>query len=516
MTDSASFDVVVPTTGRDALRDLLLALAAQRCPLPGRVLLVDDRRRATLPLLGELPPALRGRVRVLAGEGRGPAAARNRGWRTSDAEWVAFLDDDVLPDPDWSVALADDLASLPAAAGGSQGRVQVPLPPDRPASDWERDVAGLRGARWITADMAYRRCLLEQLGGFDERFAHAYREDADLALRAQALGWTLHRGGRRVRHPVGSASFWVSVRRQRGNGDDALMRRLHGRGWRERSGQAGGRFPRHLATTSAFAATVGLGAVGSMRGNRRGGRAMRRAAGLSAALAGGQFAELAWARIAPGPRTAGEIARMLLTSAAIPFAAVYHRLRGELRWRKARPLPGRLHALPAAILFDRDGTLVEDVPYNGDPSRVRPMPGAREALCALRAAGVPLAVVSNQSGIARGLLDERQLRAVNRRIEELLGPFELWLCCPHGPEDGCDCRKPRPGSIRRAAELLGVPVSRCAVVGDIGSDMLAAIAAGARGVLVPTSCTRWEEVAAAPEVAWSLPAAVSLLLGEAA
>ena len=164
------------------------------------------------------------------------------------------------------------------------------------------------------------------------------------------------------------------------------------------------------------------------------------------------------------------------------------------------------------MLFDRDGTLVRDVPYNGDPALVEPMPGAREALDRLRAAGIPTAVVSNQSGIARGLLTRAQVDAVNARVEEVLGPLGPFFVCEHGPEDGCGCRKPRPGMVLAAAAALGVAPARCAVVGDIGADVGAARAAGARPVLVPTPVTRREEVEDAPEVAPDLPGAVALLL----
>lgn len=165
-----------------------------------------------------------------------------------------------------------------------------------------------------------------------------------------------------------------------------------------------------------------------------------------------------------------------------------------------------------AVLVDRDGTLVVDVPYNGDPARVQAMPGARSALDRLRRRGLPLAVVSNQSGIARGQLTPAQVKAVNARVEELLGPFEGFWICPHGPDDGCACRKPRPGLVQAAAAALGVDTAACAVVGDIGADVEAALAAGARPVLVPTPVTRPAEVAAAPEVAADLGAAVDLLL----
>lgn len=165
-----------------------------------------------------------------------------------------------------------------------------------------------------------------------------------------------------------------------------------------------------------------------------------------------------------------------------------------------------------AVLLDRDGTLVEDVPYNGDPDKVRPMPGARAALDRLRAAGLKLAVVTNQSGLARGLFTERQLDRVHRRIETLLGPFDSWLVCPHDDGDGCACRKPAPGLVHAAAEALGTVPARCVLIGDIGRDVTAALAAGATGLLVPTPVTRTEEIAAAPWVASDLPSAVAELL----
>ncbi|MEU4401764.1 HAD-IIIA family hydrolase [Micromonospora orduensis] len=165
-----------------------------------------------------------------------------------------------------------------------------------------------------------------------------------------------------------------------------------------------------------------------------------------------------------------------------------------------------------AVLLDRDGTLIEDVPYNGDPEKVRPVPGARAALDRLRAAGLRLAVVTNQSGLARGYFTEEQMRAVHARVEELLGHFDAWLVCPHDDADGCDCRKPAPGLVHAAAEQLGTSASRCVMVGDIGRDVAAALAAGAAGVLVPTPVTRPEEVAAAGWVAADLPSAAREIL----
>ncbi|MEU9887778.1 HAD-IIIA family hydrolase [Sphaerisporangium sp. NPDC051011] len=168
--------------------------------------------------------------------------------------------------------------------------------------------------------------------------------------------------------------------------------------------------------------------------------------------------------------------------------------------------------MTAAVLFDRDGTLVIDVPYNADPGRVTPLPGVREALDRLRAASIPIGVVSNQAGIARGLITPAALDAVNARVEELLGPFDIWAVCPHDDGDGCGCRKPAPGLILRAAGVLGVTPRDCVVIGDIGGDMEAARAAGARGILVPTPQTLPAETADARETAPDLDAAVDMAL----
>ncbi|MDQ2681135.1 MAG: HAD family hydrolase [Candidatus Eremiobacteraeota bacterium] len=136
------------------------------------------------------------------------------------------------------------------------------------------------------------------------------------------------------------------------------------------------------------------------------------------------------------------------------------------------------------MFFDRDGTLIEDVAYNGNPDLVVPAPGARDALNRLRAAGIPVAVVSNQSGVGRGMITIAQVQAVNCRVDELLGPFAGWFYCPHAPEDECECRKPKPKLIFDAAASLGVSPECCVMVGDKPSDMEAAKNAGAIGLLI--------------------------------
>jgi histidinol-phosphate phosphatase family protein len=488
--------VVIPTVGRPSLAVMLRALADGTGPLPEAVIVVDDR-----PSGAQLAPTLSGidlpGLTVLRSGGGGPARARNVGWRRARTPWVSFLDDDVVPDHDWRHMLETDLAGLADDVAGSQGRVRVPLPPDRRPNDWERATAGLAGASWITADMTYRRSALAAVGGFDERFPRAFREDADLALRVMSASGRLVTGERWITHPVRPAEFIVSVRQQAGNADDVLMWRLHGRSWRQAAGAGRGRRRRHLAITAGAAAALGLLVAGRPR---------TAAVAAAAALAG--VGEFAAARIAPGPRTFDEVSKMLVTSALIPVAATWHTSRGLWRHRSATAWKG----VPDLVLFDRDGTLVHDVAYNADPTLVRPVEAAYQALSRLRAAGVRTGVITNQSGVARGLVTPEQLTAVNTRVDELLGPFDVWEVCPHGPEDGCGCRKPQPGMVEHACRALEVEPSRSMVVGDIASDVKAAEAAGAVGVLVPTAATRRAEVDEARHVYPDLLTAVDRVL----
>lgn len=294
---------------------------------PGRILVVDDRRDSVQPL--DVGGDLVDELKVLQGAGAGPAAARNVGWKASEAPWVVFVDDDVVPTESWLRDLEDDLMSAPLDVVAVQGRVTVPLPADRRPTDWERNVTGLETARWITADMAVRRSALEKVGGFDERFPRAYREDADLALRLQQEGGKLAVGRRRVVHPVRKAPWWISVRLQAGNRDDALMAALHGPGWQGAAGAPPGRRRRHLATTaSGLAALAGLG--------------LRRPALAWGGLAGWVVgtAELAVARVLPGPRTPAEVGAMVATSVALPPVATWHTLAGLASRRRLLKQPG--------------------------------------------------------------------------------------------------------------------------------------------------------------------------------
>jgi HAD superfamily hydrolase (TIGR01662 family) len=570
-----SYSVVIPTLGRPSLQTCLRALADGSGPAARQIVVVDDRPPPAGGSPLPVPEELADRTLVLTSGGAGPAAARNVGWQAADTEWIAFLDDDTVPGPTWARDLAADLARAEFDVAGVQGRISVPLPAGRPPTDWERGTAGLADALWITADMAYRRTALEEVHGFDERFRRAYREDADIAIRMIDAGWYLEKGQRTTVHPVRPADFWASVRAQAGNSDDVLMRRLHGPDWRLRCGAPPGRLARHLAVTAAAAAcaaSVGLRAkrtaavtaalwlagVGEfawarIRSGPRDRREITTMTVTSALIPFMATAHrvrglLAHRGARPWPDSHGSarswtsreeedglnrlprVTRSTMETAATvqedigvrPPASksasasdgtggpwVFLRESAE-----TRPDPPLTADVPSAVLFDRDGTLVDDVPYNGDPDAVRLRPGAAEAVRTLRKHGIAVGVVTNQSGVARGLLTRSQVEAVNRRVDELVGPLDVWVVCPHGPDDVCRCRKPAPGLVLAAADALGVDPSTVVVVGDIGADMLAAESAGARGILVPNAATLPQESALALCKARDLVEATSLLTPE--
>jgi D-glycero-D-manno-heptose 1,7-bisphosphate phosphatase len=156
-----------------------------------------------------------------------------------------------------------------------------------------------------------------------------------------------------------------------------------------------------------------------------------------------------------------------------------------------------------AVFIDRDGTLTEEVGYVNHPSRLRLLPRAGEAIRRLNAAGVAAVVVTNQAGVARGYFSETVLHAVNESLRDQLARAGARLdglyTCLHHPSEGeppyhaqCDCRKPRPGLLLRAAGDLGLDLARCTMVGDKASDLVAARAVGVDAVLVLTGYGRGE------------------------
>jgi D-glycero-D-manno-heptose 1,7-bisphosphate phosphatase len=195
--------------------------------------------------------------------------------------------------------------------------------------------------------------------------------------------------------------------------------------------------------------------------------------------------------------------------------------------------PRRGPGSPAAFL-DRDGTIIEDLGYLGDPDGIRIIPGSIEALQALQRAGYRLVLVTNQAGVARGLISEADVRRVNARLAARLAeagvPLHGIYYCPHHPEHGppeyrrdCGCRKPKPGMIHQAMRELDLDPARSVVIGDHSTDAaLSQAFPGMRAILVRTGHgeEEWEKIQAGalarPEhVAADLRDAVTWFLAQA-
>jgi D-glycero-D-manno-heptose 1,7-bisphosphate phosphatase len=143
-----------------------------------------------------------------------------------------------------------------------------------------------------------------------------------------------------------------------------------------------------------------------------------------------------------------------------------------------------------AVFLDRDGTINEEVEYLDDPDELRLIPGAAEAIHFLNQAGVPAIVVTNQAGVGRGYFSEARVEAIHQQLAKQLAAHDARLdaiyYCPHHPDEGCDCRKPKPGMLKGAAREHGLDLSRSFAVGDKVSDLEAGRRAGCRTVLVLT------------------------------
>jgi D-glycero-D-manno-heptose 1,7-bisphosphate phosphatase len=174
------------------------------------------------------------------------------------------------------------------------------------------------------------------------------------------------------------------------------------------------------------------------------------------------------------------------------------------------------------VILDRDGVINEDrVDFVRSPEQWVPVPGSLEAIARLCAAGVRVAVATNQSGIGRGLYDEAALGAIHRRMESEIarhgGHLDRIVYCPHHPDDGCSCRKPRSGLLEQLASAYGRRLTGVPCIGDARRDLEAAAAVGARPILVLSGKGR-DTLAAfgdpPPEYYSDLSEAVDRLLGD--
>ena len=171
-----------------------------------------------------------------------------------------------------------------------------------------------------------------------------------------------------------------------------------------------------------------------------------------------------------------------------------------------------------AVFIDRDGTIMEDRDYCSDPSEVKLFPGASEALRRLKSNGFKLVIITNQSGIGRGLFTLDQYRAVEAEVLGQLGAdlIDATYFCPHLPGQHCSCRKPATGMILEATREYQIDLSRSFLVGDKDVDIDCARSAGVRSIRVKTGPQRHTSDSTADWVAENLPAAVEIILNTTA
>jgi len=313
--------VVVPTYRRPQLLARCLAALLEQDFDRDRfeILVCDDgpdlaTRNLILALrLREPGPQLR---YVPVTETQGPAGARNRGWRLARGQIVAFTDDDVIPDRRW---LSAGVAALDAQrAVAVAGRIVVPLPES--PTDYELDAAGLEQAEFATANCFVRRAALEAIGGFDERYTAAWREDSDLQFSILQAGGIVGKAPAAiVVHPVRPAPWGISLLQARKSQFEALLYKKHRRLYRERI----------VATPWNYYAIAACGVMG-LAAWASGARATALVSGALWLFLTLRFAAL---RLRGTRRTLAHIVEMACTSALIPPLAILWRLYGAFKFR---------------------------------------------------------------------------------------------------------------------------------------------------------------------------------------
>lgn len=325
MTPAPLVSVVVPTCGRPTLLQRCLQ-ALMRQTLPGdayEIVVTDDgHSEETRTLVARIDAVNPGGPRVRYVRSRaprsGPATARNAGWHSAHAPVIAFTDDDTIPSREW---LREGLRALQPGVAAVTGRTHVPLPPA--PTDWERNTAGLERGEFITANCFVRREVLEDAGGFDERYRRPWREDSDLHFTILERGLRIEQAPLAlVIHPVREAPWGVSARIQQNVYFDALLFKKHPQLYRTRI--SSGPPLRYYFAVGALAVGI-IGAIG----------------GMPFVAAGGLGAWLLWTlgftayRLRGASLSPRHIAEMLYTSAVIPPLALYWRIAGALRFKVA-------------------------------------------------------------------------------------------------------------------------------------------------------------------------------------
>lgn len=317
--------IVVPTYKRaDLLKSCLAALLAQDFdPTAYEIIVADDAGcNSTRQLVASLADCdatgcRKPYLRYMPVTGaHGPAAARNLGWRAARGAIIAFTDDDCLPAPGW---LRAGLAAFEDGVAAVSGRIIVPLS-SRP-TDYEQNVAWLANAEFATANCFCRRDVLAAIGGFDERFTAAWREDSDLHFALLERAWPIaHAPAAIVTHPVRPGNWGISIKQQRKSKYNALLYKKHPAAYRQHI---------HPVTPWHY-----YGIVGALLAALAGALAGRGALSLGS-LAAWLFltGRFCIRRLRHTSRAPSHISEMLVTSALIPPLAIFWRVRGAVAFR---------------------------------------------------------------------------------------------------------------------------------------------------------------------------------------
>ncbi|SOD79353.1 glycosyltransferase family 2 protein [Spirosoma fluviale] len=314
--------VIIPTYKRPALlRNCLIALTQQTLSKETfEVVVVDDgNESAVAELVQEVAKQTGLKARYLGQQKRqGPAAARNAGWRSARTPFIAFTDDDCLPQPAW---LSTALVQFIRGAQVLTGRVTMPMP-EQP-SHHDKTTALLETAEFVTANLFCRKTVLEQVGGFDERFDIAWREDSDLHFKIIKAGIPiLPCPDAVIVHPIRSAPWYAPLRDERKNRYDALLFKEHPVLFRERIPAYKWLVIRYYVSVASL--LVGL--IGLLIGNSQ-------VVGLGFSLWLLLTLALINERLDNQPITGTTLKAALITSLVTPFLSVYWRLYGAFSYR---------------------------------------------------------------------------------------------------------------------------------------------------------------------------------------
>jgi GT2 family glycosyltransferase len=306
--------VIVPTYRRDELlQRCLQALLVQTFPASEYEIIIADNGGdpATARLVRDASQSSTVDLKYLkAAHVCGPAAARNRGWKAASGSIIAFTDDDCIPDPSW---LENGLQTMSHGTDAVAGRVVMPLPV-RP-THYERDAAGLTTGEFVTANCFCRKSALEAVGGFDERFTAAWREDSDLQFSLLAIGKTIVRAENAVVvHPIRPAPWGICLLQEKKTRFDPLLYKKHPALYRER-------IPELPRGYYAILSSLGVALTAVFAGSST--------IGLFAFFIWlGFTGRLCYQRLGGTSRAPGHVVEVLVTAPLVPFVSVYWRLRG--------------------------------------------------------------------------------------------------------------------------------------------------------------------------------------------